>query len=167
VSVFPVSHNPQTRDIRKRTPIEAETFGFALPALSAVRDKWMRLPGGKIPSQEPQIIEFLTDIFRCYGKEVVEYQIKIPYYLTTDIWSGYRISINIPDAENIFTTADIEVSEGCITFYSESETIPSTLNLNEEEYRIYEETGDYGLFRFQSALIAPRSPPEWISDRKM
>ena len=23
------------------------------------------------------------------------------------------------------------------------------------------------LFRFQSALIAPRSPPEWISDRKM
>jgi hypothetical protein len=25
----------------------------------------------------------------------------------------------------------------------------------------------YGLFRFQSALIAPRSPPEWISDRKM
>lgn len=103
----------------------------------------MRLPGGKIPSQEPQIIEFLTDIFRCYGKEVVEYQIKIPYYLTTDIWSGYRISINIPDAENIFTTADIEVSEGFITFYSESETIPSTLNLNEEEYRIFEETGDY------------------------
>lgn len=88
----------------------------------------MRLPGGKIPSQEPQIIEFLTDIFRCYGKEVVEYQIKIPYHLTTDIWSGYRISINIPDAENIFTTADIEVSEGCITFYSASETIPSTLN---------------------------------------
>jgi hypothetical protein len=25
----------------------------------------------------------------------------------------------------------------------------------------------FRLFRFQSALIAPRSPPEWISDRKM
>jgi hypothetical protein len=28
-------------------------------------------------------------------------------------------------------------------------------------------TGHSRLFRFQSALIAPRSPPEWISDRKM
>lgn len=133
--------------------MEAETFEFALPALSAVRDKWLRSPGGQIPSQEPEIIQFLTDVFRCYGKTILGYQIKEPYYMTSEIWSSSRIGIDIPDADHILTTVEIEYSEGTITFYSDSGVIPSTPNLNEEENRIFEETGEYEESDFYQEMI--------------
>jgi hypothetical protein len=123
--------------------MEAETFEFALPRLSAVRDKWIRLLGGKIPSQEPQILEFLTDVFQCYGKKIFGFRIKEPYYMTSDIWSSSRIALNVSDQEGFLTTIEIEYSERSITFQSDSRAIHSTLGFAEDALSIFEETGEY------------------------
>lgn len=123
--------------------MESHTFEYALPALCAVRDKWRRTNGKKEPFNESRLIEFMIDIFNCYGVSIFNCRIEPPYYMCSGIWNHPRLTVDMSDVEGGFKTITMGYSKNSISFPTDRVIVPSMSDIDTESFRNFEDTGEY------------------------